>query len=208
MNGLSIGFAMAGLTVFVALRSRYGAKSARKGLPVLAEELGLTFKPSPYKTGIGKLTGVYAGFRVVVDPDDTQSIRISLEQPLGLELRSSLERRPLRNEQRRFEPSLREVARALPTCQGTEAAIGRFEAAPSAPEVARFLKLHTVKSLILTESGLTVHFDFGRPPHLPPKVVKETLTLLTRFLVELGAEPGLSAGGGNSENPGPSNELS
>ncbi len=208
MNGLSIGFAMAGLTVFVALRARYGAKSARKGLPVLAEELGLTFKPSPYKTGIGKLIGVFSGFRVLIDPDDSQSIRISLEQPLDLELRSSTERRPLRNGQRRFEPSLRELARALPTCQGSQVAIERFEAAESAPEVARFLRLRTVKSFILTENGITLHFDFGRPPHLPPKIVKESLTIFTRLLVELGAESGLSSGGVSSENPSPSIEVS
>lgn len=201
MNGLSIGFAMAALTVFFALRSRLNEKRARKGLPVLAEELGLNFKPSPYKTGIGKLNGVFAGFRVIVDPDDSQSIRILLEQPLDLELRSTSERRPLRSGQRRFEPGLREVARALPTCQGSEAAIERFETAESAPDVARFLRLRTVKSLILTESGLTIHFDFGRPPHLPAPIVRETLTLFTRFLVELGAAPGLLADGARSENP-------
>lgn len=192
MNGMSLGFAMAALTVFFALRSRYNEKRARRDFPSLAQELGLTHKPSPYKTAIGKLTGSFSGYKVIVDPDETQSIRIALEAPLGLELRSKSERRPQKSGQRFFEPTAREVARALPTCQGTDAAIQRFEAAQSAREVARFLAGRTVKSFLLSDSGITIDFDFGRPPHLPGSVVKDTLELFTRFARELEGPPAVS----------------
>lgn len=186
-GGFSIGFAMAALTVFFALRSRYNEKRARRDFPSLAVELGLTFKPSPYKTAIGRLVGAFSGYRVIVDPDETQTIRIALDAPLGLELRSKSERRPLKNGHRIFEPKRREVARALGACQGTDAAIVRFEAAPSLGDVARFLGGRQVKSFLLSDSGMTIEFDFGRPPHLPGSVVKDTIELFTRFAAELEA---------------------
>src|SRR5690606_9153412 len=74
--------------VFGLVRRKTGHRLARKQYPELATRLGLTYRPSPYQSGVGTLSGEYRGFSVIVDPDEQRRIRLRFEGSPKVDLRN------------------------------------------------------------------------------------------------------------------------
>lgn len=190
--GLPVGLFILGTTVFGVVRRKSGHTLARKGYPTVAEELGLEYRPSRYREGLGSLVGDHAGRRVVVDPDDQRAIVVRFLGEPEIELSTYEPRARPRGAQRdfRFEP--RALRARLRTCRATPELEERLRASKAARSLEPLLAHRQLASLAVTSSGIVARFDYGSPPYIPGPVVREVVPLLVAFAaaVEGGPDPG------------------
>ena len=178
---LPIGMVMFAITVGGALRKRAGHIVARAHYPKLAEELGLSLTASRYASGVGKLTGTFQGFSVTVDPDDQRQIRVSFSRPVGVELWMHEHNKRPPPGMRTFRPKSSALASLFRTAHGEEEAISKLEAAPDLDELAKLRRLRPLKSLSVTDRGVTAVLDYGSPPFIPADVVRSLLPRLVQL---------------------------
>src|SRR5690606_9611143 len=84
LGALPIGLVFFAGTAFGVLRRRRGHVAARAEYPAIARQLGLTFRTSRYRTGVGTLVGSIEGFKVIVDPDEQRRIMVSFSEAPGV----------------------------------------------------------------------------------------------------------------------------
>lgn len=171
-GALPMGMVFFGLMVGGALRRKAGHVAARAQYPRLAQQLGLTYIPSSYKSGVGKLEGVVDGYRVSVDPDDQRRIYVRMNhQPLVALHSYEHNRRPPQGAEH-FRPASSVLAARFKTSHASAEVARRLNAAEGLGEMLKPLQfLRALKSLSVTESGVTAIFDYGNPPFIPADVV-------------------------------------
>jgi hypothetical protein len=183
------GFVLGAVTLVGLVRRKSGHRRAQREFPELARKLGLEYRPSPYRSGVGRISGNYEGLSVVVDPDDQRGIVVRLTQSLGLDL--SLTERPGRPRvgYERFRPDTRGALRRLVRAYGSPPAIVRLESSATSREVEALLEVQQVKTFLVTEESIVITFDFGSPPYLPGDLVQRVLRVFTSWAGELAATP-------------------
>lgn len=174
-----MGLLFFGIMVLGVARRKAGNVVARGLYPKLAERLGLTYEPSSYKAGVGRLTGEYQGYRVTVDPDDQRRIYLRFESKPAVSLHSYAHNKRPANGQRDFRPPSTVLSSQFKTAQASDAIMERINSNRELPAVIKPLKfLRELKTLSVTESGVTAVFDYGRPPYIPASVVEDVLPRL------------------------------
>lgn len=168
--------------VFSLLRRKTGHHLARKQYPELAARLGLAYKPSSYRSGVGTLSGTYRGFAVVVDPDEQRRIRVRFEGSPKVDLRNyEKEGRPPHDMRTVFSRDKKFDA-FFKTRWAGEAERTLLEALDHpAALLAPFRLVRELKELNVTAVGVSCVFDYGNPPFIPRDVVE----LLLPAMVEL-----------------------
>lgn len=175
-GGIGMGLLFFGITVLGVVRRKAGNVVARGLYPRLAEKLGLTYEPSSYKGGVGRLVGKYEGYRVTVDPDDQRRIYLRFESQPAVALHSYVHNRRPANGQRTFRPVSKILSSQFQTAQASDAIMERFNRDEALPSVIKPLKfLRELKTLSVTENGVTAVFDYGSPPYIPASIVEDVL---------------------------------
>lgn len=183
-GALPLGFLMFFGMIFAFIKRRAGHKLASRSFPKLGERLGLTYKASRYRAGIGTLVGELDGYRVFVDPDEQRKLSLHFESAPGILLRNYTQnKRPpeglsrLVSGNRRFDQFFKtrysddEVSRRIREYRGWSKLIEQLE-----QDFRRELKQCNV-----SETGITLVLDFGNPPHMPGAAVEQLLRLLVTF---------------------------
>ncbi len=181
-GAMPFGFVMFAGMIFGFLRRKAGHRLAAARYPALAEKLGLTYKPSRYREGVGQIVGRYEGYSVVVDPDDQRRIRVVFQTEPQVDLRNydnaasrSLGLEPYFSADKRF-------ASFFKTSFVGEKAYEALEALKKPSELTEPLRaIHQLKQLNVTPSGVSAVFDFGNPPYIPAEVVEGVLPRLIRI---------------------------
>lgn len=172
-----MGMLFFGITVLGFLRRKAGNVVARSQYPQLAQKLGLTHRPSPYKQGVGKLEGRISGFSVVVDPDDQRRIFVRFSSTPDVRMYSYAHNKRAVGNMVSFRPVTSVLAAQFKTAQASRTLIDRFTLAEQ--ELSRTLRplsfVRQLKSLSVTDSGVTAKFDYGNPPFIPADVVLDVL---------------------------------
>lgn len=170
---------MFGVMVLGFLRKKAGHVVAQRQYPQLAEDLGLTFIPSRYRSGVGRIVGTLTGFRVSVDPDEQKNVRVLFETPPGVELWMHVHHRRPPPGMKLFRPASPGLASLFRTAHGTQQAIARLDAAAGGETLSnmarRLRRFRQLKSLSVTEGGVTAVLDYGSPPFIPADVVRSLL---------------------------------
>jgi hypothetical protein len=183
---LPMGMVFFGLMVFGVIRRQAGNIVARAQYPESAKRLGLAYEPSPYKKGVGRMEGMYQGFRVTVDPDDQRRIFLRFASAPAVELHSYVHNKRSSSGQRPFRPTSRVLSQQFKTAHGSQSVIDAVNAHPDLPgELRPFKFLKQLKTLSVTSAGVTAVFDFGNPPYIPVSIVEDVLprlALLARVL--------------------------
>lgn len=174
-----VGIVFFGIMVVGALRRKAGNVVARAQYPKLASKLGLNYSPSPYKKGVGKLSGQVDGYSVVVDPDDQRRIYLRFLNSPAVELHSFVHNKRAASGLRSFRPSSAVLAGLFKTSHASAEIIERLNHSDEVIESLRPLKfLRPLKTLSVTSSGIAAVFDFGNPPYIPAEVVDDLLPRL------------------------------
>jgi hypothetical protein len=173
------GLLFMGVTVFGVLRRKAGNVIARVQYPGLAAKLGLQYTPAAYKNGVGRLTGTFKGFRVIVDPDDQRRIFVAFENAPPVELHSFVHNKRSGQGQQAFRPSSKVLAKLFKT---SHASADLIEALDEDADLSQRLKslsfVRELKTLSVTPSGVSAIFDFGNPPYIPSELVDDVLPRL------------------------------
>lgn len=196
-GGIGMGILFFGITMFGALRRKAGNVVARGLYPGLAIKLGLRYDPSSYKAGVGRLNGVYQGYRVTVDPDDQRRIYLRFEGKPPVSLHSYVHNKRAVQGQRTFRPTSKILSAQFQTAQASDEIMARFNRDQQLPGIIKPLKfLRELKTLSVTESGVTAVFDYGSPPYIPASVVEDVLPRMAALAQVV--EPSPDGAGGNS----------
>ena len=189
-GALPMGMVFFAMTVLGFFRKRAGHVVARAQYPKLAQKLGLEYRPSGYKTGVGQISGQYRGHQVTVDPDDQRRIYVRFRQSQGVDIwRHEHNKRP-RPGLRSYRPSDRRVVGFFKTIHADAQTMERLEASRALGDLVDQLKnLKEIKSLSLTDTGVTAIFDFGAPPYIPADVVEIVLPALSGMAQLIEGEP-------------------
>src|SRR5687768_3570402 len=83
-----LGLGMVLLMLLVHGLRKHRFRLASKGLPAVAEELGLTHVAPTYASAQGVLRGTYRGRNVIVDPDDRRALLVRFSGAPRIDLRS------------------------------------------------------------------------------------------------------------------------
>lgn len=174
-----MGLLFFGIMVLGVVRRKAGNVVARGLYPKLAERLGIAYEPSSYKAGVGRLIGEYQGYRVTVDPDDQRRIYLRFESHPAVSLHSYSHNKRPANGQRDFRPTSAVLSSQFKTAQASDAIKDRINSNKELPVVIKPLKfLRELKTLSVTENGVTAVFDYGSPPYIPASVVEDVLPRL------------------------------
>ncbi len=185
-GALPIGMLMFGIMTWGFLRRKAGHVVARNQYPALAEELGLSYRASRYASGVGRMSGIYEGYQVVVDPDDQRHIRVVLPDSPGVELWMHAHNRRPPPGMQSFQPENRQLSALFRTAHGTPSGIEAVQRAEELETTARRLRgMRELKSLSVTESGITAVLDYGNPPFIPASVVRTMLRDLVQIASNL-----------------------
>lgn len=183
-KALPIGFLMFFGMVYAFLKRRAGHKLAARAFPRLAERLGLTYKPSPYRAGIGTLSGTLSGYRVFVDPDEQRKISLHFRGEPGVLLRN-------------YEQNQRPPADLARLSSGNRSFDAFFKTRYADAAVGQRIRAHKgwramvqaftqefrreLKQCNVSETGITLVLDFGNPPHIPGGAVERLLDLMVQL---------------------------
>jgi hypothetical protein len=175
-GGIGMGILFFGITVLGAVRRKAGNVVARGLYPKLAQKLGLTYEPSSYKGGVGRLVGEYQGYRVTVDPDDQRRIYLRFESRPAVSLHSYAHNKRPASGQRTFRPTSKVLSSQFQTAQASDVIMARLNGDEALPALIKPLKfLRELKTLSVTENGVTAVFDYGSPPYIPASIVEDVL---------------------------------
>lgn len=178
-SALPMGMLFFAVTVLGFLRRKAGNVVARSQYPHLASRLGLKYVPSSYKNGVGRLDGDFRGFRVTVDPDDQRRIYLRFQGRPKIELHSYVHNKRSGQGQKPFRPASRVLSQLFKTAHGSPEMIEAVNSDPDLPQVLKPLKfLRELKTLTVSEGGVTAVFDYGNPPYIPADVVQDVLPRL------------------------------
>lgn len=181
-GALPVGMLFMLVTVLKVVRRKAGNVVARAQYPGLAKKLGLSFTPAPYKNGVGRLSGQYKGFRVVVDPDDQRRIFIAFRSSPAVELHNFIHNKRSRVGQGSFRPSEKVLSKLFKTCHASgELARALNEAEGLAERLKPLFFVRELKTLSVTASGVSAIFDFGTPPYIPAELVDDLLPRLVQL---------------------------
>lgn len=183
-GALPIGFLMFFGMAFAFVKRRATHKLASRAFPELAARLGLVYKPSPYRGGIGTLSGVLEGYRVFVDPDEQRKLSLHFEgaRPVLLRSYSQNQRPPVELERlysgdRSFDAFFKtryaddQVAARIQQYKQWRPLIAALEG-----EFRRELTQFNVR-----DTGVTLVVNFGNPPHIPGGAVERLLEIMVCF---------------------------
>lgn len=173
-----MGMVFFGIMVAGVVRRKAGHVTARSQYPRLGAQLGLTYTPSSYKSGVGRLDGVMEGFRITVDPDDQRRIYVRFNHAPAVELHSYVHNK-------RPAPGTRSVHLMSPrlsalfkTTHADDAVVARLNSADLDDLLKPFKFLRALKTLSVTSSGISAVFDYGNPAYIPAEVIDDVLPRL------------------------------
>jgi hypothetical protein len=182
LGALPIGLIFFGGMVIGMKRRKLAFHSARTAYPALAAKLGLGHVAPVRSEMIGKLVGEIDGYSVVVDPDDQMRVSVRFPRRLPIVLRSY--------ERTRLPPAGME--RLDTGCRRLDAL---FKERYAAPELAEALyddidawasalrpfegdAANRLKDFAVTEDGAFCAYDYGKPAHLPARLVEAVVPAL------------------------------
>lgn len=183
-GALPIGFLMFFGMAFAFVKRRASHHLASKAFPRLAEQLGLSYKPSPYRAGIGTLSGRLGGYRVFVDPDEQRKVSLHFEGTPALLLRSYDQNQRPPAELARLYSGERSFDAFFKTRYADEAVAHRIQEYKGWRPLIEALKTEFRRELAqfnVSETGITLVLDFGNPPHIPGGVVERLLEIAVQF---------------------------
>jgi hypothetical protein len=182
-NGaLPVGMLFMLVTVLKVVRRKAGNVVARAQYPGLASKLGLSFTPAPYKNGVGRLSGQYKGFRVIVDPDDQRRIFIAFLSSPAVELHNFVHNKRSRAQQSSFRPIDKVLSKLFKTCHASGPLVRALNEAEGLGEALKPLFfVRELKTLSVTAGGVNAVFDFGSPPYIPAELVDDVLPRLLKL---------------------------
>lgn len=167
---------------FGLARRKAGHRRALRSYPELAKRLSLTYRPSRYRSGIGLLSGSYAGFAVVVDPDDQRCIRLRFAKSPRVDLRSYGQDRGPPHDMHTVFTGDKGFDRYFKTrWAGSRERRLLEELDRPGDLVEPFRRLREVKELRVTSSGVTCVFDYGNPPYIPAERIEELLPAMVHI---------------------------
>lgn len=178
-GALPMGIVFMAFTVFGVLRRKAGHGLAARDYPALAARLGLAYRPSRYRTGVGTLSGLLGGLKVIVDPDEQRLIRVRYPEDVPMprvELHTYEHNKKLPEDLRPLRIADRRLQGWFRTCYAAPAEAEIL--ARELPALAGLRSIRQLKTLSITPSGLTGHFDYGSPPFIPAAIVSEVVPLL------------------------------
>lgn len=189
-----MGMLFFGIMVLGVVRRKAGNVLARGMYPGAAQRLGLTYVPSPYKVGVGRMEGEFQGYRVIVDPDDQRRIFLKFADSPAVTLHSYAHNKRPSKGQLSFRPASRILSAQFRTSHASPEMIDKLNQAESLEEILKPLKfLRPLKTLSVTASGVTAVFDYGSPPFIPSSVVEDVLPRLVA-LARIFENPRSAAG--------------
>jgi hypothetical protein len=177
-QGAPIGLVMFLATFLAFARRKAGRHRASKILPRLASELGLDFNAPRYRGLLGSLSGSLHGYPVRVDPDEQRCIlvRFANSPPIDLRTYEGSGRAPFGmvdaySGDRGFDRFFKTRFAAEPIRDR----LRQVERPSRLLEPFRGRYSRNVQSLSVTASGVTCVLDFGSPPFIPERAVRELL---------------------------------
>lgn len=181
-GALPLGMLFFASMAFGFMRRKAGHRRALRTYPELAERLSLTYRPSRYRSGIGALSGRYAGFAVVVDPDEQRCIRLRFSENPRVDLRSYARDTGPPHDMHTVFTGDKGFDRYFKTRwagQRERQLIEELERPGALLEP--FRRVREVKEMQVTSAGVTCVFDYGSPPYIPAERVEELLPAMTRI---------------------------
>lgn len=198
-GALPIGFLMFFGMAFAFVKRRATHKLASKAFPELAARLGLIYKPSPYRGGIGTLSGVLQGYRVFVDPDEQRKVSLHFEGAPAVLLRSYAQNQRPPAELGRLYSGDRSFDAFFKTRYADEEVAGRIQQYKKWRPLIAALEGEFRRELTqfnVSETGITLVVNFGNPPHIPGGAVERLLEIMVCFAAVIdpvGSASGSSA---------------
>ena len=197
-GALPMGFLMFFGMVYAFIKRRASHKLASRAFPALADRLGLVHKPSPYRKGIGTLSGRLGGYRVFVDPDEQKKISLHFSGHPGVLLRNyEQNQRPPDGLSRLYSGDKRFDA-YFKTRYADEEVSQRIRAHADWRPLINGLEQEFRRELVqfnVGETGVTLVLDFGNPPHIPAWAVERLLAILRDFARVIDPETARSEAG-------------
>jgi hypothetical protein len=202
-----MGMLFFGIMVLGFMRRQAGNVVARGLYPGLAKKLGLSYEPSEYKKGVGRLTGDYGGYRVTVDPDDQRRIFVRFAAAPAVELHSYAHNKRSSPGQRSFRPASRILSQQFKTAHASAPLIEAFNDDKALPALLKPIKfIRELKTLSVTSGGVTAIFEYGNPPYIPAGIVEDLLPRLVglaRIFEPPVEAPGVRAGESSEDEAPP-----
>lgn len=193
-GGLPLGAVLLVSLLYASLRHKSGFRRAAAALPEVGRELGLEYSSPRYTRAQGSLAGRYRGRVVRVDPDEQRAILMRFEGAPCIDLRTY--ERP-----QRAAPGMTQIQSGDALFDGfwktrfASKAIARRMARAELPSrVTEPFKLaywRNLRSLSVSEAGITCVLDFGNPPYIPAdalRVLLPALAALADFVEELSVK--------------------
>lgn len=198
-GALPIGFLMFFGMAFAFVKRRATHKLAARAFPELAGRLGLVYKPSPYRGGIGTLSGTFQGYRVFVDPDEQRKMSLHFEGTPGVLLRNYAQNQRPPAELNRVHSGDRSFDAFFKTRYADEGVAERIQQYKQWQPLVAVLEGEFRRQLAqfnVSETGITLVVNFGNPPHIPGGAVERLLEIMVRFasvIDPVGAPPNSDA---------------
>ena len=184
-NGaLPIGFLMFFGMAFAFVKRRATHRLASKAFPELAGRLGLVYRPSPYRGGIGTLAGTFQGYRVFVDPDEQRKISLYFVGTPRVLLRNYAQNQRPPDDLGRLSSGDRNFDAFFKTRYADDAISARIQQYKQWRPLVEVLEGQFRRELTqfnVSETGITLVLNFGNPPHIPSGAVERLLEILVRF---------------------------
>jgi hypothetical protein len=175
-GALPLGMIFFASLVWGVLRRKSGNRRAAKLYPELGRRLGLRYRPSPYRNGVGSLVGHYQGFAVVIDPDDQRRIRLRFETGPAVDLRSYLRDSGPAHGMRTVFTRDKKFDGFFKTRWAADAERKMLESLEAPGHyIQPFHMIRELKELNVTNVGISCVFDYGSPPYIPVEVVEHIL---------------------------------
>ncbi len=146
--------------------------------------MGLSYKPARYSRGIGGLSGTLDGYRVFVDPDEQRKISLHFREERGVLLCNYARNQRPPSDLHRLYSGDRRFDAYFKTRYASEPVGERIRAYKQWAGLLDLVELEFRRELQqfnVTESGITLVFDFGNPPHIPAGAVEKLLRALVRM---------------------------
>ena len=204
LGALPVGFLMFFGMAFAFVKRRVTHRAASKEFPELAQRLGLTHKPSPYRGGIGTLSGTFQGYRVFIDPDEQRKVSLYFEGTPGVFLRSYVVNQRPPDELSRLYSGDRRFDAFFKTRYADDGVAQRIQEYTEWRPLIAVLEDEFRRELTqfnVSETSITLVINFGNPPHIPSGAVERLLEVLVRFATVIDPpDPSASASASASAN--------